>query len=183
MFYFLITQSFHPPCNSTLNLNPISGVLKESLLVKPCPVGNEQLWDRILHYIGQYEDVQLCMFIIINVSILIPLLLQGLGYAVSRISSITGIRQRNLYSRLAERGIRIRDKYSDISVEEIIEVVHDYLQDRPNLGTASILSRLQERDVYVQRCKIVEAVRIVKDLKNIPKGRKLNRRKYIVRLG
>ncbi|XP_045026876.1 uncharacterized protein LOC116918539 [Daphnia magna] len=151
-------QSFHPPCDSTLNLNPISGVLKESLLVKPCPVGSEQLWDRILHYIG-------------------------LGYAVSRISSITGIRQRNLYSRLAERGIRIRDKYSDISVEEIIEVVHDYLQDRPNLGTASILSRFQERDVYVQRCKIVEAIRIVKDLKNIPKGRKLNRRKYIVRLG
>ncbi|KAK4025113.1 hypothetical protein OUZ56_010616 [Daphnia magna] len=49
-------QSFHPPCDSTLNLNPISGVLKESLLVKPCPVGSEQLWDRILHYIGQYED-------------------------------------------------------------------------------------------------------------------------------
>lgn len=72
MVYFLITQSFHPPCDSTLNLNPISGVLKESLLVKPCPVGSEQLWDRILHYIGQYEDVQLCMFIIINVSILIP---------------------------------------------------------------------------------------------------------------
>ncbi|XP_057374245.1 uncharacterized protein LOC130695125 [Daphnia carinata] len=41
------SQLFSPPPDSVLNLNSVSAVVKESLIINPCSEGTEELWDRI----------------------------------------------------------------------------------------------------------------------------------------
>ncbi|KZR97015.1 Uncharacterized protein APZ42_008333, partial [Daphnia magna] len=57
-------QAFKSPSDTVWNLNYISTVLQKSFSTIPCPAEKEELWDRIIHYIG-------------------------LGYSVKKISQIT----------------------------------------------------------------------------------------------
>ncbi|KAK4007652.1 hypothetical protein OUZ56_012806 [Daphnia magna] len=102
----ILLLTFKSPCDRDLNFNSISTVLQQSLTVTPCPVGKEELWDRIVHYVG----------------------------------------------------VKIRPKYSQITVDDLYRMVSDNLKVRPNLGCVSIKSKLEGKDIVVQRDRIVEAV-------------------------
>lgn len=100
---------------------------------------------------------------------------------MKKIAQITGVVERTLYRRLSERGVKIRPKYSQITVDDLYRMVSDNLKVRPNLGCVSIKSKLEGKGIVVQRDRIVEAVKFAKNLQNIPRGKKMIRRKYSVR--
>lgn len=100
----------------------------------------------------------------------------------SVVASETGVsykillRRRHQYSLSVAQTAGPRNTFSDISFEELCEVVREILQLVPNVGETYVIGALRSRGIYVQRWRIRDAINAVD-----PISRALRRRRAVVR--
>ncbi len=108
----------------------------------------------------------------------------GIGFKVELIATLLGTGKRTIERRLAEFGLSIRQKYSDIEDTALDSIVSDVLISFPNAGYMRMTGLLRARGLTLQRDRVQNSLRRV-----CPEGimlgslelNLLQRRKYTVR--
>ncbi|KAF5274264.1 hypothetical protein FQR65_LT04382 [Abscondita terminalis] len=88
-------------------------------------------------------------------------LLYNEGCTASSIANQLGCSQSTIYKKLYEFGMPMRARYSQISDNELKEVVSQIHEDHPNAGYIMMLSYLKARDIVVPRSKVRKALSLV----------------------
>ena len=87
--------------------------------------------------------------------------LLDIGFTVPLISILLGVSQRTVERRMAQFGLRVRDRYSGISDTDLDSIVGGILQQFPTAGYNRMTGHLRARGVRVQRERIRSSMRRV----------------------
>ena len=97
----------------------------------------------------------------------------------TEIARMLGVATKTLYRFIAKHGLVI-PQFSDITDDDLVEVVRFLKRNHPNDGEALMHGHLMSKDIKVQRWRLRAAIHAVDD-KEVVEGRKsrsIRRRKY-----
>ena len=83
------------------------------------------------------------------------------GFTCSRISSMLGVSQSTLRRRMSEYGLSIRNTYSDISENELRDLIRQAHDSFPNAGYRFVHGWLTQRGLRIQEYRIRQLMREV----------------------
>ncbi|XP_035990299.1 uncharacterized protein LOC105920722 isoform X1 [Fundulus heteroclitus] len=105
------------------------------------------------------------------------------NFTVREIAKLFGVSYRTVRRRMTENGLSVRMHYSDISRDDLIKVVSDFIQQFPNSGIKTVSGYLNSMGLRVQRARVIDTLRHVDPVGIICRGLGINivpRRVYSV---
>ena len=96
--------------------------------------------------------------------------LYGIHRSWEQVAVEIGVSYRTLFRRRHEYGLTVsntrgpRNTYTEITQNDLCNIVREVLQILPNAGETFVLGALRQRDIHVQRCKVRDAIRAVDPL-------------------
>lgn len=82
-------------------------------------------------------------------------------FTIKEMSQLVGVSEKTIVNRMKEFGQSIRQSYSDISDEELDELVKAKISEFPTIGYKSIMGHIESEGHRVQRDRLMSSVRRV----------------------
>jgi len=102
------------------------------------------------------------------------------GFSLSSIAKIAQVHKVTIMRRLNDHGI-ILERYSDISDEDLVDLVGEIHSQHPHSGLRMITGHLRSRNIFVQRYRVEMALRYIDPASSVIRwGLMARRRKYCV---
>ncbi|XP_047231449.1 uncharacterized protein LOC124874219 isoform X1 [Girardinichthys multiradiatus] len=104
-------------------------------------------------------------------------------FTVREIAHLFGVSFRTIRRRMTENGLSVRMYYSNISTEDLRDVVSSFIQQFPDSGIKTISGYLNSVGLRVQRSRVIETLRVLDPAGMLCRGLGINvipRRVYSV---
>ena len=86
-------------------------------------------------------------------------LLRSLRFTWSKIAELIGVSRATLYKRLEEEGTSTDNYYSDISDNQLDDIIREIKHHHPNDGERLMLGHLLSHGIIVTRARLRGAIR------------------------
>ena len=85
-------------------------------------------------------------------------LLLDLHFSVAFIAKLYGVNRRTMHRTMSESGFSISSRYSDISDNNLGEIVHDLLKYFPRTGYQGMMGSPRDRNIQTQEHRVRECM-------------------------
>lgn len=104
------------------------------------------------------------------------------GFTIADIAKVFHCSRRTIERRMSDAGLTMRNTYSNISDEQLVEITRQILSMNPRIGAKVLDGMLRSRDIKVQRHRVRDCLLVADPSSHrIRLMKALHRRKYSVR--